>query len=221
MAIVLLVDDAICVSGYGTPVSRKTAPGPVRRADRSSVLSRNASYDVHVDQALNASATEMRGLLGLMGTRRVLTPGVLLLLMTKDELLAVVAHEFGHFSRRHGRLGQWFYRPTWLVLEHAYYVDASSSSRSGGRSIRQPTCSSVHLLCTFSAVRERGGCGRRRIGGASIFAQALCKIAVADRWFERRLPFIVADWELRCRVRRPIFTSGVAAAFCQRAARSG
>ena len=66
---------------------------------------------VRLDGSFNASAMELRGIWGLIGTKRILTLGIpLLLLLSREEVLAVVAHEFGHFSRKHNRLGNWVYR---------------------------------------------------------------------------------------------------------------
>lgn len=59
---------------------------------------------------LNAAAYQTMGFLSLAGTRRTLVLGVpLLRLMTEQEVRAVIAHEVGHFSREHGRLGHWVY----------------------------------------------------------------------------------------------------------------
>lgn len=59
---------------------------------------------------LNASAYAS-GFLGPFGTHRKLSIGIpLLRLLSADELRAVIAHELGHFSRRHSRLAHWIYR---------------------------------------------------------------------------------------------------------------
>ena len=81
------------------------------------------------DAELNASAAETRGLFGVLGTRRVLTLGVPLLgTLSREELMAVIAHEYGHFSRRHGRLGHWLYRARVGWLRYAEHVDESDST---------------------------------------------------------------------------------------------
>ena len=155
--------------------------------------------DVHVDHELNASASETRGLFGVLGTRRVLTLGVpLLLLLSKDEVLAVIAHEFGHFSRRHGRLGQWLYRAHIGWLEHAYYVDASSSvmDRAAGAFASRfvPYFSALSYVHSRQCEYEADADGAASVG-PDAFALALCKIAVAVRWFETRLSLVVGDWQ--------------------------
>ena len=59
---------------------------------------------------LNAGAYQTMGFLSMAGTRRTLEIGIpLLRLMTASEVRSVIAHEIGHFSREHGRLGHWVY----------------------------------------------------------------------------------------------------------------
>lgn len=66
---------------------------------------------VMLDDEFNASAGETRGLFGFRGRQQTLTLGVpLLCVLTRNQALAVIGHEFGHFSRRHGRFGHWLYR---------------------------------------------------------------------------------------------------------------
>lgn len=68
-------------------------------------------HSIVLNDDLNASAHASLGFLSLLGVRRKLTVGIpLLRLLNADELKAVIAHELGHFSRRHDRLGQWIYR---------------------------------------------------------------------------------------------------------------
>ncbi len=184
----------------GKHVDRKTVPDLFTAlADLQSQVGMRGRIDVHVDHELNASASETRGLFGVLGTRRVLTLGVpLLLLLSKDEVLAVIAHEFGHFSRRHGRLGQWLYRAHIGWLEHAYYVDASSSvmDRAAGAFASRfvPYFSALSYVHSRQCEYEADADGAASVGPDN-FALALCKIAVAVRWFETRLSLVVGDWQ--------------------------
>lgn len=60
---------------------------------------------------VNAAVQEDTKLLGLVGGRRRLYLGVpLLQALTVDQLRSVIAHELGHYSRRHTRLGEIAYR---------------------------------------------------------------------------------------------------------------
>jgi Zn-dependent protease with chaperone function len=66
---------------------------------------------VVIDDSLNAAASSRPRALGLLGERHDLVLGLpLLRLLDRDELAAVIAHEFGHFRGGHGRLSAWVYR---------------------------------------------------------------------------------------------------------------
>lgn len=69
----------------------------------------------------NAFAHSQGGVLALFGVKRILGIGIpLLRVLNVDEVQAVVAHELGHFSRRHNRLGQWIYRVRCKWVGYAY-----------------------------------------------------------------------------------------------------
>lgn len=60
---------------------------------------------------LNAAVVETPRLGGIFGWRRTLMIGLpLLLMLSTEELKAVLAHEMGHLSARHGRIGAWTWR---------------------------------------------------------------------------------------------------------------
>lgn len=64
-----------------------------------------------IDGDLNAAAASVPRMLGMFGHRHYLVLGLpLMQLLDRDELASVVAHEFGHFSARHGRFSTWIYR---------------------------------------------------------------------------------------------------------------
>lgn len=81
---------------------------------------------VVLDETLNAGATTV-GRIGWPGaSRRVLVLGLPLLAgLSEAEAAAVVAHELGHFSRRHDRWGQWLYRTRQRWLSTMGRVDRS------------------------------------------------------------------------------------------------
>lgn len=59
----------------------------------------------------NAGVVECPRLLGLLGSRRFLVLGVpMLAAMATEQFRAILTHEFGHLSRKHGRFGAWVYR---------------------------------------------------------------------------------------------------------------
>ncbi|WP_084452354.1 M48 family metallopeptidase [Roseateles chitosanitabidus] len=68
-------------------------------------------HGIVLEGDLNAGALEQHRGVSLRRTRRVLVLGLpLLRLLDTAAAEAVIAHELGHFSRRHGRLGHWLYR---------------------------------------------------------------------------------------------------------------
>ncbi len=103
----------------GRALKREQAPALFTELDKiQNELSVAGKVEVRLNDDFNASAAQTRGLFGLIGTRRVLTLGVpLLTVLSKQQVLAIIAHEFGHFSRRHGVLGHWLYqtRLGWLL----------------------------------------------------------------------------------------------------------
>ena len=84
---------------------------------------------IALDDELNAGALELHRGVSLRPTRRVLVLGVpLLALLDEEALRAVVAHELGHFSRRHGRFGHWLYRTRAVWLREARAGDGGDDS---------------------------------------------------------------------------------------------
>lgn len=76
-------------------------------------------HAIALDDELNAGALELNRGVSLRPVRRVLVLGrPLLAALDTAAAQAVIAHELGHFSRRHGRLGHWLYRTrqSWAAL---------------------------------------------------------------------------------------------------------
>ena len=69
------------------------------------------------------AAIQQRPRLGIFGWHRnyVVIGLPLLRALSRDEVMAVVAHEYGHLSGGHGKSGQWIYRVrmTWLQLSQS------------------------------------------------------------------------------------------------------
>ncbi|WP_434741627.1 M48 family metallopeptidase [Micromonospora sp. SH-82] len=70
-----------------------------------------APDEIRLVSEVNATVTERTRFLGLVGGRRTLLVGLpLLQALRVDQLRSVLAHELGHFSGRHTRLGEVAYR---------------------------------------------------------------------------------------------------------------
>jgi Zn-dependent protease with chaperone function len=155
--------------------------------------------DVRLDDEVNAGAREARGLFGLIGTRRVLTLGVpLLALLGKDEARAVVAHEFGHFSRRHGRLGHWLYWAHLGWLSHAEQIDTESSilDRAGASFAESfvPAFSRRAMVWSRRCEYEADADAARTVGG-ELLVSALARLELFSAWYGEELPRIIRGWQ--------------------------
>ena len=155
--------------------------------------------DVRLEDEVNAGAREARGLFGLLGTRRVLMLGVpLLALLGKDEARAVIAHEFGHFSRRHGRLGHWLYWAHLGWLSHAEEIDEESSIlERAGASIAEsfvPVFSRRAMVWSRRCEYEADADAARAVGGEQL-VRALARLDAFNAWQAEKLPRIILDWQ--------------------------
>ncbi|ROT27966.1 M48 family metallopeptidase [Micromonospora sp. HM5-17] len=97
---------------HGLPLGPDQAPelwGTVR--ELADVVGTRVPDEIRLVPEINAAVTEDTRLLGLIGGRRILYIGLpLLQAMTVDQLRSVLAHELGHYSGRHTRLGGVAYR---------------------------------------------------------------------------------------------------------------
>ena len=158
------------------------------------------AMQVLLDEEFNASATETRGLFGVLGTCRVLTLGIpLLAILSREGLIAVIAHEFGHFSRRHGRLGHWLYRARVGWMKYAEYVEESDSAfdRAAAWYAKRfvpyfSARSFVHSRqCEYEADADAA-----LVVGSKVFSGALSRIAVIAKLWNEIFPRQLAQWQL-------------------------
>lgn len=114
----------------GKDITDKDAPELFRALDAlREKLTVAPRMRVMLDDDFNASAAETRGALGFLGRQQTLTLGVpLLCVLSREQMLAVIGHEFGHFSRRHGRPGHWLYRARGGWMLYAQDVTESDSA---------------------------------------------------------------------------------------------
>jgi Zn-dependent protease with chaperone function len=200
-AIVLLI--WLMRPGYrdtGKRVERKDAPELYAALDDlKTKLDVGRRIDVRLEDEVNAGAREARGLFGLVGTRRVLMLGVpLLALLGKDEARAVIAHEFGHFSRRHGRLGHWLYWAHLDWLSHAEQIDEESSilDRAGATIAESfvPAFSRRAMVWSRRCEYEADADAARAVGGEQLI-RALARVDAFNAWQAEKLPHIIHGWQ--------------------------
>lgn len=158
-----------------------------------------SSMLVYLDESFNASAAETRGLFGIFGTKCALTLGVpLLVALSREQVLAVIAHEFGHFSRRHGRLGHWIYRARVGWMQIALGVEESDSTfdKATARYARKfvPFFSARSFVlsrqCEYEADADAAS-----VVGARAFAEALCRLAEIAPLWDQDFPRSIAQWQ--------------------------
>lgn len=155
---------------------------------------------VMLDDEFNASAGETRGLFGFWGRQQTLTLGVpLLCMLTRNQALAVIGHEFGHFSRRHGRFGHWLYRARdgWLH----YAQDATQSATAWQRAAVLFAERFVPYFSAYSFVLAReceyqADADAASATSAADLAQALTRLAVLSRLWSTGIRREIRNWRL-------------------------
>ncbi len=153
---------------------------------------------IALDDELNASAFESRGLLGILGTKRVLTLGIpLLASLTREQLQAVIAHEFGHFSRRHGRLGHWLYRARrgWILYAEQITTHDSAFDRSAAHFADWfvPHFSNLSFVTSRQFEYEADADAAGATSSATL-AEALVQLHIAARIWQGPLPKAKRAW---------------------------
>lgn len=80
-------------------------------SELSRTLNAPKIHRIVLNDELNAFASQTPGIFSLLLVKRTLVLGIpLLAALSENEVKAVIAHELGHFSRNHNRMGQWLYR---------------------------------------------------------------------------------------------------------------
>lgn len=168
----------------GRVVKREEAPAffdlveEVRRRTGVGALS-----DIRFDAEFNAAVAEVPRAGGLFGWHRHLILGLpMVLVHGPDELRAILAHEFGHLSRRHGRIGAW----AWRVRESWGRLDFSFAQMNGwiARAIRKLVHWYAQRIFTVTIVQSRDhelGADRMAadITSRELFARSLAWNSVA------------------------------------------
>ena len=199
----------------GRELTREDAPALFAELDSlRQALQVSGTMHVMVDDEFNASAGEVRGFFGLLGSTRVLTLGVpLLATLTREQILAVVAHEFGHFSRRHGRFGHWLYRARagWLA-----YADADDTNAGIlDKSIRWYGEQFVPHFSALSFVHSRqceyeADADAASVVGAAMIATALSRTAILATYWGGARHRAISQWQRESVILPPDFFQRVA-----------
>ncbi len=107
----------------GVAVTRRQAPALFAMLDEVRAKVGGPKPDVVLIAADFNAAIQQRPRLGAFGWHRnyVVIGLPLLRALSRDEVMAVIAHEYGHLSGGHGKSGQWIYRVrmTWLRLSQS------------------------------------------------------------------------------------------------------
>lgn len=168
----------------GRVVKREEAPAFFELVDevrRSTGV--GALTDIRFDAEFNAAVAEVPRAGGLFGWRRHLVLGLpMVLVHGPDELRAILAHEFGHLSHRHGRIGAW----AWRVRESWGRLDVSFSQMRGwiAGAMRKLVHWYAQRIFTVTIVQSRDhelGADRMaaEITSRELFARSLAWNAVA------------------------------------------
>ncbi|QQS42551.1 MAG: M48 family metalloprotease [Acidobacteriota bacterium] len=114
----------------GTPIGRSEFPKLFELLDEISEKIKAPVPDtVLIDSGFNASVMNTPRFL-FFGSKTVLTLGLPLMeALSVENFRAVLAHEMGHISRRHGRYAGWIYqlRATWAHFLEEQEINGSSS----------------------------------------------------------------------------------------------
>jgi len=146
---------------------------------------------VVIDASLNAAAASCPRALGLLGEQHYLVLGLpLLRVLDREELAAVIAHEFGHFRGGHGRFSAWIYR-----LRRGWEgVDAALARMGHGLAwaLLRPFFRwyfPYFDASSFVLAREdeyaADAAAARVVGGESLIS-ALIRVEHAAHWLQRR-----------------------------------
>lgn len=143
-----------------------------------------------IDGELNAAAVFLPSGIGVWRQRHYLVLGLpLMQLLDRDELAAVIAHEFGHFHAGHGRFTGWVYRlrASWYRLMEGLAASPSSAGHVFWLFLRWY----APYFEAYSQALARGqeyeaDAVAAEIAGKEPAARALARIALAADWLRQK-----------------------------------
>ena len=172
----------------GKELSRDDAPALFEALDRiRGKIKGPPVHRVYLDDDFNASIRQVPrfGLFG--GAVNSLSIGLpLLMMLNRQRLLSVLAHEYGHLRGNHGKLSAWIYRTrlSWLKL------DASLQSDEGVMALVSQAFFRWYFprfaAKTFALARQdeyEADCISGRLLGTAVAAAALTEIAIKGNWY--------------------------------------
>ena len=202
----------------GNPISPQEMPELYAAVDRlKNEIDVDGQVQIELSDEAQASAREVLGVFGLFGNRRLMTLGIpLLAILDEDEARAVISHELGHFSRRHGRFGHSLYWVHWGWLAHVEHIDEESTviDRFGAAFAHMfvPMFSRRAMVwsrrCEYEADEDAA-----RAAGAKNMVSALARLLLFDDWLERELPRRVREWQRSERESPPNYLDRIVHAF--------
>lgn len=171
----------------GVAVTRREAPDLFAMLDHVRKSVGGPSPDVVLVAPEFNAAIQQRPRLGVFGWHRnyVVIGLPLLLALSRDEVMAVVAHEYGHLSGGHGKSGQWIYRVrmTWLQLSQS--LGATMTGRLFQRFFNWygPWFNAYSFVLARSNEYEADRASAR-VAGAGGAARALTRVAAEARRYD-------------------------------------
>ena len=151
-----------------------------------------------IDSDLNAAAANVPRLLGLLGHSHYLVLGLpLMQLLSRPQLVSVIAHEFGHLGGGHGRFGSWIYR-----VRVSWYRVLAALSEQGGRASKAFSrffnwYAPYFNAYSFALARENeyaADAAAASVSSASIAGQALIQVHVGSGRLEHDFWPDVRSW---------------------------
>lgn len=172
----------------GEPLTRADAPGLFEALDRIRERIKGPPvHRVYLDDNFNASIRQVPrfGLFG--GALNSLSVGLpLLMMLDRQRLLSVLAHEYGHLRGNHGRLSAWIYRTrlSWLRLDASLQRDEGVMALVSQAFFRWyfPRFAAK----TFALARQDEYEADRisgRLLGTAVAAAALTEVAIRGNWY--------------------------------------
>ncbi len=146
--------------------------------------------EVVIDSRMNAAVQQVPRF-GLFGpaTNYLIIGAPLLSLMTVEETRAVIAHEFGHLSHEHGRLGSLVYRLDQTLYAAAQAIDEKARSGFKGASFRfLDWFYNRFSVLTFAMRRAQeyeADTVSAQANGAAALSSSLCKLYALDAPLDR------------------------------------